>query len=116
VVVSAYSDMENIRTAMNRGAFDFLTKPIDFGGPVLEAAVSSQPVGQQALSTLTVTTTQASGEGGGISSDGTPTVENSGSIIGNTAPGVSVAEDVDNLDALYVDSTGLNGILDRGVA
>ncbi len=29
VVVSAYGDMENIRTAMNRGAFDFLTKPID---------------------------------------------------------------------------------------
>ncbi|MCP4681581.1 MAG: response regulator, partial [Desulfobacterales bacterium] len=30
VVVSAYGDMDNIRTAMNRGAFDFLTKPIDF--------------------------------------------------------------------------------------
>jgi sigma-B regulation protein RsbU (phosphoserine phosphatase) len=30
VVVSAYDDMENIRTAMNRGAFDFITKPIDF--------------------------------------------------------------------------------------
>jgi adenylate cyclase len=30
VVVSAYGDMPNIRTAMNRGAFDFLTKPIDF--------------------------------------------------------------------------------------
>jgi len=30
VVVSAYGDMQNIRTAMNRGAYDFLTKPIDF--------------------------------------------------------------------------------------
>ncbi len=30
VIVSAYGDMTNIRTAMNRGAFDFLTKPIDF--------------------------------------------------------------------------------------
>ena len=30
VIVSAYGDMENIRTAMNRGAFDFLTKPINF--------------------------------------------------------------------------------------
>ena len=30
VIVSAYGDMENIRTAMNRGAFDFVTKPIDF--------------------------------------------------------------------------------------
>src|SRR5579863_2987171 len=30
VIVSAYGDMSNIRTAMNRGAIDFLTKPIDF--------------------------------------------------------------------------------------
>jgi adenylate cyclase len=30
IIVSAYGDMGNIRTAMNRGAFDFLTKPIDF--------------------------------------------------------------------------------------
>ena len=30
VIISAYGDMENIRTAMNRGAFDFLTKPINF--------------------------------------------------------------------------------------
>ncbi len=30
IMVSAYGDMKNIRTAMNRGAFDFITKPIDF--------------------------------------------------------------------------------------
>lgn len=30
VIVSAYGDMENIRTAMNKGAFDFVTKPINF--------------------------------------------------------------------------------------
>jgi len=30
VIVSAYGDMENIRTAMNRGAFDFVTKPVNF--------------------------------------------------------------------------------------
>ena len=30
IIVSAYGDMNNIRVAMNRGAFDFLTKPIDF--------------------------------------------------------------------------------------
>jgi adenylate cyclase len=29
VIVSAYGDMANIRTAMNRGAFDFITKPVD---------------------------------------------------------------------------------------
>lgn len=30
IIISAYGDMENIRTAMNRGAFDFITKPVDF--------------------------------------------------------------------------------------
>jgi sigma-B regulation protein RsbU (phosphoserine phosphatase) len=30
VMISAYGDMDNIRTAMNRGAFDFITKPINF--------------------------------------------------------------------------------------
>jgi len=30
VIISAYGDMDNIRTAMNRGAFDFLTKPVNF--------------------------------------------------------------------------------------
>ena len=30
VMVSAYGDLDNIRTAMNRGAYDFVFKPIDF--------------------------------------------------------------------------------------
>jgi len=30
VMVSAYGDIKNIRTAMNHGAFDFVTKPVDF--------------------------------------------------------------------------------------
>lgn len=30
VIVSAYGDMENIRTAMNRGAYDFICKPVNF--------------------------------------------------------------------------------------
>jgi adenylate cyclase len=38
VIVSAYGDMANIRTAMNRGAFDFLTKPIDLAD--LEATMT----------------------------------------------------------------------------
>lgn len=37
IIVSAYGDLENIRTAMNRGAFDFVTKPIDFSD--LEATI-----------------------------------------------------------------------------
>jgi len=38
VIVSAYGDMGNIRTAMNRGAFDFVTKPIEFTD--LEATIA----------------------------------------------------------------------------
>jgi adenylate cyclase len=38
VIVSAYGDIVNIRTAMNRGAFDFLMKPIDFAD--LEATIA----------------------------------------------------------------------------
>jgi signal transduction histidine kinase len=38
IVVTAYNDLNNIRTAMNRGAFDFLTKPIDFTD--LEATIN----------------------------------------------------------------------------
>jgi adenylate cyclase len=30
VMVSAYGDMENIRSAMNKGAFDFVCKPVNF--------------------------------------------------------------------------------------
>ena len=30
IIISAYSDIENIRAAMNIGAFDFITKPINF--------------------------------------------------------------------------------------
>jgi adenylate cyclase len=29
IIVSAYGDMQNLRIAMNRGAFDFVTKPVD---------------------------------------------------------------------------------------
>ncbi len=30
IMVSAYGDMDNIRSAMNRGAFDFVCKPVNF--------------------------------------------------------------------------------------
>src|SRR5271170_1935139 len=30
VIISAYGDMENIRSAMNKGAFDFICKPVNF--------------------------------------------------------------------------------------
>ena len=37
IIVSAYGDISNVRTAMNRGAFDFVMKPIDFAD--LEATI-----------------------------------------------------------------------------
>ncbi len=45
VIVSAYGDMSNIRTAMNSGAFDFLTKPIDFADVELTIAKTIRSVG-----------------------------------------------------------------------
>jgi sigma-B regulation protein RsbU (phosphoserine phosphatase) len=56
VMVSAYGDMKNIRAAMNRGAFDFVTKPIDFQDleitinktqQAIEATTSAERVRQQ---------------------------------------------------------------------
>jgi sigma-B regulation protein RsbU (phosphoserine phosphatase) len=44
VMVSAYGDMQNIRTAMNRGAFDFINKPIDFDDFVLTVEKSKREI------------------------------------------------------------------------
>ena len=43
IIITAYGDMSNIRTAMNEGAFDFLTKPIKFSDlkKTLEKAIRS---------------------------------------------------------------------------
>ena len=46
VMVSAYGDMENIRTAMNRGAFDFVTKPVNFEDLELTMEKTIKHVGQ----------------------------------------------------------------------
>ena len=46
VVISAYGDMSNIRTAMNRGAFDFITKPMDFRDVEVTIAKTLRYAGQ----------------------------------------------------------------------
>jgi len=46
VIVSAYGDMDNIRTAINRGAFDFITKPINFEDLELTMEKTIQHVSQ----------------------------------------------------------------------
>jgi adenylate cyclase len=48
VIISAYGDMDNIRTAMNRGAFDFLTKPVNFADLELTVEKTLQHVYQLA--------------------------------------------------------------------
>jgi sigma-B regulation protein RsbU (phosphoserine phosphatase) len=52
VIVSAYGDMENIRTAMNRGAYDFITKPIDLNDLeiTIEKSLNEIEIYRQALS------------------------------------------------------------------
>ncbi len=53
VMVSAYGDMKNIRTAMNLGAFDFVTKPIEFDDleATIEKALREAEVARQAART-----------------------------------------------------------------
>ena len=46
VIVSAYGDIDNIRVAMNRGAFDFITKPVNFDDLTLTIEKTINHVGQ----------------------------------------------------------------------
>lgn len=46
VMVSAYGDLDNIRIAMNRGAFDFVTKPVNFDDLELTMIKTIQHVAQ----------------------------------------------------------------------
>lgn len=46
VIVSAYGDMDNIRSAMNRGAFDFVCKPVNFDDLELTIEKTIQHVNQ----------------------------------------------------------------------
>ncbi len=54
IVVSAYGDMQNIRTAMNRGAFDFVCKPVDFDDldVTMEKTISHVKQMQQTLQAI----------------------------------------------------------------
>lgn len=54
VVLSAYGDMSNIRQAMNAGAYDFLTKPLDFSDleATLRKAVGDARELRQALRSI----------------------------------------------------------------
>ena len=51
VMVSAYGDIKNIRTAMNHGAFDFVIKPVDFEDlrVTLDRTISNLDVWREAV-------------------------------------------------------------------
>ncbi len=53
IMVSAYSDMQNIRIAMNLGAFDFITKPVDFSDleTTIEKTISDVNIIREAMIT-----------------------------------------------------------------
>ena len=46
VIVSAYGDLGNLRTAMNRGTFDFVVKPVDFNDLELTIEKTAEQVRQ----------------------------------------------------------------------
>ena len=51
LMVSAYGDIKNIRTAMNHGAFDFVIKPVDFSDlrTTLERTLSNLDIWREAM-------------------------------------------------------------------
>ena len=69
VILSAYGDMRNIRTAMRRGAFDFITKPIDFNDlqETIERTRHHLDAWRAALSSRDVQVTSRSGTDDSVS-------------------------------------------------
>ena len=69
VILSAYGDMKNIRTAMRRGAFDFITKPIDFDDlqETIERTRHHLDAWRAALSSRDVQVTSRSGTDASVS-------------------------------------------------
>ena len=92
IIVSAYGDMANIRTAMNRGAFDFLTKPIDFLDLETTIIVSHGPCSNALPSQRVLAELQTKTGSEGLlatpSTDSTPAeTTDAGSEVGNGGDG-----------------------------
>jgi class 3 adenylate cyclase/CheY-like chemotaxis protein len=97
VIVSAYGDMNNIRTAMNRGAYDFITKPIDF--PDLETTLVKTLKHVRELRS-TIRSTEENGllrmfVPGGVLERLPPLLQGSDALAGERVEGTVVFVDVD---------------------
>ena len=97
VIVSAYGDMNNIRTAMNRGAYDFITKPIDF--PDLETTLVKTLKHVRELRS-TIRSTEENGllrmfVPGGVLERLPPLLQGSDALAGERVEGTVVFIDVD---------------------
>jgi YesN/AraC family two-component response regulator len=85
VVVTAYGDMGNIRTAMHRGAYDFLTKPIDFADLEVTITRTLAHVQQYLRHVARLTIAAADVEAGGFDPASLDDVVQHGSDLGRLA-------------------------------
>ena len=124
IVVSAYGDMSNIRTAMNRGAFDFVTKPVDFGDlrVTIERTLRNLTEWRDAISSRDQLTALQSelGVANQIQQSILPTVfpaENGYKIFGSMEPAKEVGGDFFDVVRLEDECVGLAiaDVSDKGV-
>ncbi len=96
VVLSAYGDMKNIRAAMNAGAYDFLTKPLDFQDlqATLEKAVRDARELQRALRSIEENDALRMVVDDAVLERLLPLLRVSGDVSGQTIEGTIVSVDV----------------------
>ena len=85
VIITAYGDMRNIRTAMQRGAYDFLTKPLDLHDLEITISRALQHVQQYLRHVARLTDAAAAVENGSFDPASLQDVVHSGGELGRLA-------------------------------
>jgi DNA-binding NtrC family response regulator len=85
VIITAYGDMRNIRTAMQRGAYDFLTKPLDLQDLEITVRRALQHVQQYLRQVARLTEAAAAVENGTFDPASLEAVARSGGELGRLA-------------------------------